>query len=191
MPDLIQTTDIPDALAAKAGTQLPALISAASRLFQRRAGRQLVGATYTETRDGKNRSRLFLKEPPITSVTSITINGQAVDNTQGNAWAFVPDTGELVLYDGNGPSRFERWFPSGVQNVQVVYVGGYSVVPDDIKQAVVQTVASVLEGQTFTGRVVMQKVSLGAIQWGQNAAQIVLPALAEAVADSYCLDAFG
>lgn len=138
MADLITTSELTAAVPSLTGrADLAQLVTAASLAVERYCGRTFAQATLTETHNGRNRSRLWLKRRPVVSVASVTINGTALDNTTSDAWTFQPETGELRRGNGHDAEPFAPWFPWGLQNIVVTYTGGYSPIPADVKQATI------------------------------------------------------
>jgi hypothetical protein len=88
----------------------------------------------TETYDGNDSDRLLPRNFPIISVSSVNIDGVAVQaattpTTAGYLW-----DGRRILLRG---FRFCR----GLQNVQLSYSAGYPSVPLDLKQAAIESFA--------------------------------------------------
>ncbi len=103
--------------------------------------RAVESTAYSETRDGDGSSLLYLKNYPIVSVTSITINDVAVTDLSTNVKTNL-NTGAVYLKSGI--------FTSGFQNVTVVYTAGYaaSAIPDEIKAAVIELAAIIYKDST-------------------------------------------
>lgn len=141
------------------------LISSASRMAERLCGRTLTtsgatsfeSGTYTEVFNGNGCESVQLSNTPIASITSVTLlagDGSTLNTFDATDFKFNPTTGELALtpvYRGRlarvGPDGWysdsamgDTWsspaFPDQFRNVSVVYVGGYSTVPDDLKMAI-------------------------------------------------------
>lgn len=134
---------------------LTVLLDSASAAIRRRAGRSLStgfeSATYTENLSGRDSNVLQLAEWPVTSITSIKYvaddgttttvasTGYRVDSATGIVYRlgaqrsrFATDSvGALIKPDFN---VYPRW-DAGYNNIEAVYVGGYSTVPDDLKLA--------------------------------------------------------
>lgn len=103
-----------------ADNKLAALITASSAWVLTQLGRPVLSATYTETRDGDGGSSLILRRWPVTSVTSVTVDGIAIaarTTVTGDGYVLRDNTLELVGYV----------FTAGVQNVVVVYRAGFEV----------------------------------------------------------------
>lgn len=86
----------------------------------------------TETLDGRGLSTLWLALRPVITVMSVTVDGQALDNTNGDAWTFDGPKGLLVRGSGLRDRRYAYRFPRGTGNVVVQYWGGYSPIPDQV-----------------------------------------------------------
>lgn len=123
--------------------------------------------TWTEVFNGEGQEAIQLRNWPITSVTSVTLTAgdgttiRTVASTEykinlaNGVLAFAPSyAGRFARVssgDGFGPgwgSDYDNGSEHGVhprfsdqyRNVTVVYVGGYSTVPDDLKMAIWQIV---------------------------------------------------
>lgn len=148
-------------------TQIEAFIAVAQATLERYIGRALESATYTQTDDGANLPFVMLQNTPITSITSWSWLGDdgsstAIDST---SYRFDPNTGKLGFIDErygrfvgswggwngsgwtDGPTAewgFVNGLPDRFRNSVVVYVGGYSVVPADIKQLLRDMVSAMI-----------------------------------------------
>lgn len=141
---------------------IQSLITAWGYEFLRRTGRGDQGGDFTqspftgicswnETYDGTGRDRLFVRNGPIKTVSSLYINGIAIAASSGYpVTGYVIDgTGKSISlragFLGWGPQMWTSWqagpyhvfggglrYWKGVQNVSVQYTGGYSVTPGDI-----------------------------------------------------------
>jgi hypothetical protein len=148
LPDLTTLDNVKSyAEVAGAGddTLLTRLISAWSARFRALTDRDISQQTYTETRDGSGgrvagawgagggATRLLLRNYPVSSVTSVTVDGDAIPkivNAGDSGWVLKGDVVELVGYR----------FTPGIQNVVVVYVAGFETTPLDVEQAVIEMV---------------------------------------------------
>lgn len=121
-------------------------------------------ATYTEKYDGTSTPYILLRHAPVTSITSVSWldsdgNATAYDSSQyrcnlatgqldmisngwggyGGGWVGAAPSygnGGTAGYLGPAYNRdFGTAFPRGFQNIQVVYVAGYSVLPAGLKRA--------------------------------------------------------
>ena len=102
--------------------------------------------SYTEVYDGNGKDRIWLRNSPIQSVTSVIVgtvtltlstgfNSPGVTVSGNKKYIFIcrGNTGIVNLTDlGYG---WGGCFPRGRQNVQVVYSAGYNSTPDDIEMA--------------------------------------------------------
>lgn len=129
------------------------LIAAASGKVDKACRRPfgLAAQSIAETLDGRNLPTVWLSLRPVISVDAVTINGEALDNTFGDAWSFDAKTGKLVRGSGQDDERFAPWFPAGVQNVVVQYWGGYDTIPDEIVEATALYVRYLYERGRVTG----------------------------------------
>lgn len=136
-------------------TVIGVMIDIASVQIRRYCGRNLTtgfeSASRTEVYDGNGYKELQLTEWPVTSITSVT---QVLDDGSTSALASTNyrvegATGRLVrLAARTGRFATSTWgevsspgwgwepgWDDGFQNWSVVYTGGYSTIPDDLKFA--------------------------------------------------------
>tara|TARA_B100000282_G_C31681809_1_gene467092 strand:+ start:51 stop:701 length:651 start_codon:yes stop_codon:yes gene_type:complete len=92
-------------------------------------------ASITEKFDGRERTHLFLKVVPVVSITSVTEDGFTL--TQGNDKDYVAFLEEGYLVK----TGKARWSDALMQNITVVYAGGFQTVPDVIKYTSARAVA--------------------------------------------------
>lgn len=119
--------------------------------------------SYDEFYDGSGTMRQQIRNWPIVSVTSVTIDGQTIpQSTSINVWGWVVDQDKafISLRGGFSPTvaTFQNYryqggrygygagvqgpgFSAGIQNVEVVYSGGFAAVPLDLEMAARKTVA--------------------------------------------------
>jgi hypothetical protein len=184
--DLITAADITDRR-LRNHPDLDDLITAASDLVQQHCRRTFAQATLTELYDGDNRPRIWLRRPPIASVSAITVNSWAIDNTDGDAWVFDADTGELRRGSGWDDQNFTSWFPRGLQNVQVSYVGGYSTIPALVKRATRIWVKHLALTERHTGVFNSEKIGDYSYTLGKSE-DLAAPAVVQAMLTNYVLD---
>lgn len=134
------------------------LLSAGSRAF-RRETRQHISRVVddTVTLDPEGSTVLLLPELPVTAVTSLTINGVAVD--------------VAGLWSEKGIIRRSAAFPRTFRSVQVTYTHGYDPIPEDVAEAVVDYVITrglstpgTPGGQVTTGPFTVQQPRAGATE---------------------------
>lgn len=139
-------------------------ITSQSEFFLHEIDRSLAVASYTETLDGHDpriRQRLSssswgcgfgggigivgggyaltLRNTPVVSITSITIDGQDVPpgsgaNTPNQIDGWTLDGDRIELLGGTYA------FTAGIRNNVIVYQAGYAAIPADVAQAVVDLV---------------------------------------------------
>jgi hypothetical protein len=122
-----------------------ALIPQVSDMIEQYCQRTFASATVTETRNGNNGGRLFVKQPPVTAISSLTVDGVAVPVSSGPlSYGYVfDDEGWVYIREGrDGPFgtaavRFNR----GIQNVVIAYTGGFDPIPPAVVQAAVELIA--------------------------------------------------
>lgn len=99
--------------------------------------RRFASTTYTNERyDGTGRDKIFLRNWPIISVSSLTIDNEAINEATDyddydGYWIEPTLSGiklEGCLY------RVDKW-DRGWQNVKITYVAGYATIPHDLREA--------------------------------------------------------
>ena len=95
--------------------------------------RNLLSQSYVERYDGQDGPLLMLRNTPVTAVTSLALNGVALAPTDGVTVGY----GLAPNYVYGVGLRFSR----GIQNVAISYTAGYSAVPLDVAEAVVEFVS--------------------------------------------------
>lgn len=138
--------------------------------------------------DGKGLPRIWLEKRPVLTVTAITMNGDAVDNTSGFAWGFKPRTGELWLGSGRDDKRFGQRFPHGRQNILVAFTSGYTTVPEPVVRATIWAVKWLSEQIAVSG--IYSAERIGDYNYSLNAAafSMTLPMHIAALLADYVQD---
>lgn len=108
------------------------IINAASDFIARYTKRSLKTAAYTaEKYNGQGGSYLFLKQYPVTAITTIVL-WDTVSNAASKTYAENTD----YLYDLNeGWLYLREGFQIGVLNYRITYTAGYTTLPYDLRQA--------------------------------------------------------
>lgn len=112
---------------------LSQLLTAASAFIQSKMNRSIMTANYTETRDGLGSDALMLANYPISAVSSLVINGQAVLPSPGFGQAgYLFNDTQIILATAV--------FSQGRRNVTVSYTAGFTICPLDVEEAVIELV---------------------------------------------------
>jgi hypothetical protein len=110
---------------------LSALISAASVAVQQYCHREFTSTARTELYNGTGEVSLILNEYPVTDIDTIkTIDDDDTKTT-------IAETDYRYTAAGIVQLKYAT-FPVGFQNIEVVYTGGYTTIPADLQEAVVQ-----------------------------------------------------
>jgi hypothetical protein len=109
------------------------MIGAVTDAVQSYCDRLFAEAAYSEKYDGNGKDQLRLKQYPISAVTSLAIDDDAVDLTDADEYQLYADEGIICLPYGI--------FSKGRRNVEVAYTAGYSTIPEDLEQAVIEWIA--------------------------------------------------
>lgn len=136
MAALISPADLPEAIRGRSDcNRLIQTVSDLAEDFCRRSFVREVGRV--ETHDGGDCHELWLRLTPVESIASVTVDGRAVTD-----FVFNPTNGRLTRGTGQTHPYFANWNPAGADNISVTYTGGYSRIPEAVKEAVVQGVVN-------------------------------------------------
>lgn len=143
-----QTADTAD------DTLLENIISRVSADVEKRCGRSFIAATVTEYYEGNGKAEMLVRRPPINSITSIHIDA---DRTWTSDMAIDSDNiiiseecPGLIILDGD---IFDKGL--GIENVRVIYNGGYTTIPADLESKVLRLCAwDYLEASRWNNAVV-------------------------------------
>jgi hypothetical protein len=124
---------------------LARLISAASAFFVTACGRPILEQSYSELYDGKGNGRLYLRHTPVTSVSSLSIDGAIVPQAMSPGESGWRLNSNIVLL-------FGHWFGRGLVNVAVAYTAGYAAPPADAAEAVMELVGLRYRGRDRLGK---------------------------------------
>lgn len=120
---------------------LTALVTQVSTFIQSWLNRTIAQQPYSETRNGQQMQQMMLKNYPIASISSLTVDGIAIPARPALGPGMSTGVGGYTFDDQAIYLSGCYWFTRGFQNVQIAYVGGYATTPADIQQAANITVA--------------------------------------------------
>jgi hypothetical protein len=124
---------------------LLALVEGMSAAVESMLNRTFAVATYTETRNGTGKPTMMVRNDPIVSVASVTVDGIAIAPRTG------PTAGSGHVFDTDTIYLAGTCFTRGVQNVVLSYEGGYATIPADIVQATTEACAFLYNERTRIG----------------------------------------
>lgn len=145
--DVVAFKAVPSADLAIADT----CMDAADAFLKRRIGYEIESASYTERLSGSGTAVLKPRRWPITAVTSLTVDEDSwdtllySDTTDSDEETFLPEHGKWL------EARFGSVFTAGVGNILIVYTGGYTTIPEDLKLAAVLLTHLLLAERTKLG----------------------------------------
>jgi len=102
-----------------------------SDTVETRLGRVINSAEHTGERHDGGKLAVLLKNIPVTTLSSISVDGAALGSSD-----YTIDTDSGIIRLGSGKA-----FGGGPGSILVTYTGGYSTVPGDLKRAMMQLVA--------------------------------------------------
>lgn len=150
MPDLITAADVFDPALLRR-SDLDVLVADACGLVVDHCHWPILRETVVERHDGRGRPRVWLRRRPVESVAGVEVDGSPLDNTDGQAWTFDPETGELRRGPPWGDPRFAPAFPHGLGNVAVSYTGGHASTPPAVRRACLVLVKHLADATRSTG----------------------------------------
>lgn len=122
---------------AEPDAAITAYLQSASAIVESYCGRIFTSSTVTaEVHDGRTFT-IWLRQPPVTSITTVVEN--LVTLTPVTDYMWYPD-GRLHRLTATVPVYPTWWYPT-LQTVSVTYVGGYAVVPFDVRDVTVRIAA--------------------------------------------------
>ena len=116
---------------ANSDPMISGLITASSRNILEYINRGfLLPLQRTEVRDGPGNRKLILREWPVLSVQSLTVDGSAIAACTSPPFGsgYILETADA--YPPGHPQRLtlpSQWFSRGLSNVTIVYTAGYQV----------------------------------------------------------------
>jgi hypothetical protein len=139
--------------------EIQAAIDWACATVETYCNRTFTAADYTETYDGNGQDVLYLRQYPINSVTSITLDDDTLDSDDYT----VEDTG---IYYEDGWTKDRR-------NIVVVYNAGYSTIPADLHMVATRLAADLVNMTGQSGTIQSEKIgdysyTLSAAATGQD-----------------------
>jgi len=122
--------------------KIDALIIASEEFFTSWCNRTSIPANnFSEIHDGDNTHQLMINEPPINSLTSISIVQSLTTILDASEFQFKALSG-IIQFNLTGAVDHTQFtcFPRGFQNIIVNYNGGFTVIPEPIKLIVAEMV---------------------------------------------------
>lgn len=133
MPNLVTAQEFSDSaygsLEDQIDTPIPQLLDAAEAHLEMKMRRKIKAATYVETLYADTNT-IFLKQRPIISITSV----ERSIFPQGPIWYSLPLD---RLFMNSEAGYFDPAYAVAGAYVRVTYTAGFTVIPPDIKQAVI------------------------------------------------------
>lgn len=144
--DLCALSDVKDYVFRGGGNQtqtddnlLQRMITALSESINRTTCRTIKAANHTEIHSGTGSQVLFVRNPPIISITSLYVNGNAIGAKSTDPTQYLNSNG--YSFSEGHVSIFGYSFDRGLDNIQITYRGGYNAAPSDLEQACIEAVA--------------------------------------------------
>ena len=164
MPAYIEVTDpLLNGIAIDASNQslIEALIRVASAQIDTYCNRHFTYAEYTETLNGNGGGEIIVRNPPIESITSVTLLYPHSDNIVYDTtyFDFSPELhGGEIRWAADGSWGSCRGFSRGWRNIVVIYQGGFPVIPDEIKYVTSEIVKQLYSPELASGLIAAEKL---------------------------------
>lgn len=159
-------------------TKAEFILNATTARAEHIAKRLLAARSVTKDLDGTGSPRLLLPVWPINSVSRVNI-----DSTGTFASADDIDSDDYRVYSEEGYiALVYRTFTAGIQNVRVVWNGGFSTIPYDLQMAAIECLKWNLLRLAGESIGVRNVISSDGINTGM---EITIPASAQRVFESY------
>jgi len=136
--DLTTAKNVKEWLGSSAATaddaMLGRLVTACSQYVQTWLNRAIAAQTYTEQRDGNGKTRMICADYPVTAVAAVVVDGNAIPPSPDvftSGYFFDAYSIRLRGYD----------FGQRDGGVTIQYTAGFSAIPPELEQAVIETVA--------------------------------------------------
>lgn len=110
-----------------------ALLEMATAVIKAYVGHNIVTTTETVTVNGSGTATLFLPGRPVTAVSAVTVDGEALENT-ADLWYWD-------WHEAGFVTRIGGWWPYDNRNVVITYTYGFEDVPGDVRYVCVQVAA--------------------------------------------------
>ncbi len=111
-------------------------LNAAQDWMESYCDRKFQNTNYSAVYNGDGGARLFLKNAPISSISSIVItedDGTTETLAISTDVNFQAENGAVEFDKGTNLSSFDAW-PAGFQNIAVTYTGGYATIPEALAE---------------------------------------------------------
>jgi hypothetical protein len=123
------------------------VVTAASAQIQQFLSRTIAATSYSITLNGTGGQCVMVPDYPIISVSSVTVDFQAIPARNGRSPGFVSN-GDAAIYLDR-PYSFAR----GIQNVQLAFQAGYATTPPDVEMACLVLTKMMWESKDFAATV--------------------------------------
>ncbi|MCF7944724.1 MAG: hypothetical protein K9L24_01160 [Spirochaetia bacterium] len=136
--------------------------------------REIMESERTEKYSGNGRDTILLLCWPVSSVSSVTVDGEVLDP---ELYYTETDTGVLQRIDGSK-------FPVGNRNIEITYIGGWteSTLPADIKFAAIEAVSWNLSRLNDNAMGIKSQTTPDGVNVGY---ELVMPLSVQRVFESY------
>jgi len=144
--------------------------AAACATFERLTGIKFGKQTHTEVYDGKGDRTLFVKNTPVVNITSVTItySDSETEVLLGNNFRINSTTGKITFKpDSRG------YFPTGEQNISIIYVAGSEPVEPEVELATQRLVLEFYRALTTTsGNILRERLGEYSVTYGTVQGQV-------------------
>lgn len=128
-----------------ADAELQRMLDVASAMAERYTERSFAAGARTEKRSGEGSDFLLLKDSPVLTITTLTIDTVAVPASDGTTAGYLFDDYSVFL------RNYQNGFTIGRRNITIVYTAGYATIPADVQQAVIEIASQAFREKEWVG----------------------------------------
>jgi len=149
---------------------IDSLIPVFSQSLEKYLNRVIVAADYTEYYDGDNANILYVNNPPINSLTSITVRSSTDTVINGSNFELDSKAGIIRWKDYGLDSTADiiGIFPRGYRNIKLIYNGGWVSVPEELQFIVAEAIIQVFDRREGFGQLENAKLGNQFFNFGKD-----------------------
>lgn len=151
-------------------TLIDNLIVALQKDLEGQCNRVFAAADYAEKHDGDGERNIFVKNPPINSLTSVVVTSSSSTTVDDADLTYDSETGEIRWkdWDLTSTADFVGFFPIGFQNITINYNGGYTSFPEDLQLLLAEAVIQVFDRREAHGQIQTEKMGNEYLSYGRE-----------------------
>lgn len=162
-----------ESLGSAEQSYIVSLIDLASDHLEKQCRRKFEEQTFTEIKDGDGSTTILVKNPPIISLTEITFYYDGSTETFDSSYFLIEDLAGIIHWNPRLDGCI-GYFPKGVQNIQIEYVGGFEDIPRIAQFLVAEMVIEAFAKDAGVNNVQKEKLGQYFIDYGPKSFDRVL-----------------